>query len=309
MIVSIGEATLTITAPNGTALTHWSLPAVVRLNPREMPAVYGPGSEPAETLELEDSELVAAIDRVLSALRRGPGRARWISRGTRLLVLGAAFAALAFWLPGAISAYTARLVPDVAQAQIGAQLLAETERVAGAPCSDPDGLRALDVLAERLFPDDGTRLVVFPSTLKTSAHVPGGTILLSHTLVEDYETPDVVAGFALAEDLRAKAGNSLGTLLEASPFRASLALLSTGRLREADLQRMAEWLIVKPNDPVDDSALIAAIERRGISPAPYGYAIDISAESTSNFVAAERASDMPILGDTAWLALQAICSE
>ena len=68
--VSIGKATLTITAPNGTALTHWSLPAVVRLNPGETPAVFGPGRDPTETLEIAETEMVEAIDRVLSAIRR-----------------------------------------------------------------------------------------------------------------------------------------------------------------------------------------------------------------------------------------------
>ena len=36
VIVAIGEATLTISAANGTALAHWSLPAIERLNPGEL---------------------------------------------------------------------------------------------------------------------------------------------------------------------------------------------------------------------------------------------------------------------------------
>lgn len=308
MIVSIGEATLTITAPNGTALTHWSLPAVVRVNPGVTPAIYGPGADPVETLELQDAEMVEAIDRVLGALRRRPRGMRWLGRGFRVAILGGAVAAMAIWLPGAITAYTARLVPEVAQAQIGTELLAETERVAGAPCETPAGLRALRKLSDRLFPESGIQLIVLPTTLKTTAHVPGGTILLSHTLVEDYETPDVVAGFALAEYLRARQGNTLGELLEASPFRASLALLSTGRLREIDLQRMAEWLVIKTPSAVPDSALIAEMKQRNIPSASYGYALDISGESSAAIIAA-TAGAAPVLDDTDWIALQSICSE
>ncbi len=308
VIVSIGKATLTITAPNGTALTHWSLPAVVRVNPGATPAIFGPGADSAETLELQDDEMVEAIDRVLAALRRRPRSIRWLGRGFRLAILGGALAAMAIWLPGAISAYTARLVPEVAQAQIGADLLAETERVAGAPCRTPAGVRALRKLSKRLFPGTGTELIVLPTTLKTTAHLPGGTILLSHTLVEDFETPDVVAGFALAEHLRAQEGNTLGTLLEASPFRASLALLSTGRLRDVDLQRMAEWLVVKPPTPVSDAAFITEMKQRNISPVSYGYALDISGESTAALIA-ENTAAPPVLEDTDWIALQSICSE
>lgn len=308
VIVSIGKATLTITAPNGTALTHWSLPAVMRANPGEMPAVYGPGADATETLELGDSEMVAAIDKVLSAIQNRSRGRRWAGRGARLIVLIGALAVLLFWLPGAVTAYTARLVPKVAHAQIGADLLVETERLTGAPCDAPAGMRALRKLSARLFPAGDVQLVVLPSTLKTTAHVPGGTILLSHTLVEDHETPEVVAGYALAEHLRARDGNTLGELLEASPFRASLALLSTGRLREIDLQRMAEWLLVKPSVRVGADALIAEMAAHKVAPAPYGYALDISGETTAKLVAAKDGGTEPVLDDTDWIALQAICS-
>ncbi len=308
VIVSIGKATLTITAPNGTALTHWSLPAVVRANPGEFPAIYGLGQETAETLEISETEMVEAIDKVLNAIRRPRGSSGWMGRTLRLGILAAAVAGLALWLPSAITAYTASLVPDVAQAQIGEKILTETERVTGSPCSSPAGDRALVTLSERLFGASGVRLVVVPSTLKTSAHVPGGTILLSHTLVEDFETPDVVAGFAVAEHLRSETGNSLGVLLEASPFRASLALLSTGRLREIDLQRMAEWLVVKPAPSIPEAELLKAMNAREISTAPYGYAIDISGEKTANLITSSGTYD-PALDDNDWIALQLICSE
>ncbi|MEM6387488.1 MAG: hypothetical protein AAF718_14755 [Pseudomonadota bacterium] len=309
VIVSIGKATLTITAPNGTALTHWSLPAVIRVNPGEMPALFRPGTDAGETLELDDTEMVEGIDRVLAALPRGRRRARWLGRGARLIIFAAAAAGLVFWLPPAITAYTARLVPDVVQAQIGAKLLGETERLTGAPCRSPAGLRALNKLTDRLFPDGDATLVVLPTTLKSTAHLPGGTILLSHTLVEDHETVDVVAGYALAEYLRAASGKTLGSLLEASPFRASLALLSTGSLRDVDLQRMAEWLVIKPAEPVPEDRLVAAMNARNVATAPYGFAVDISGETTATLVANGPLQSDVILDDTDWIALQAICSE
>lgn len=308
VIVSIGKATLTINAPNGNALTHWSLPAVVRLNPGERPAIFGPDVDPMETLEIADTEMVDAIERVLGALRSKSLGSRWLGNSSRILVVLATLAALAFWLPGAITAYTARLVPDIAQAQIGEKLLIETERVTGAPCATPAGSKALETLSQRLFADGGTNLVVMPSTLKTTAHVPGGTILLSHTLVEDYETPEVVAGYALAEHLRARSGNTLGELLEASPFRASLALLSTGHLRDIDLQRMAEWLVVKTPGNVPQAEHILAMRNLDIATAPYGYALDISGEKSAAYLA-QAQSPTPILSDTDWIALQSICSD
>ena len=308
VIVAIGEATLTIAAPNGTALTHWSLPAMRRLNPGERRALYAAGEDAPETLEISDPEMVAAIDRVLFSIRRRPAGALWARRGLGLVLFGGLAALAVMWLPGAITAYTASLVPQEARAQIGAALLAETERVTGAPCSSPGGDKALQRLTERLFPEGGTRLVVLPSVLTGTAHLPGGVILVSHRLVEDHETPDVLAGHLVAEAVRRRTRDPMARLLAAVPFRASLALLSTGKLREADLRRMAEWVVAAPTDPVEAEALMAPMGEAGIVPEAYARALDISGGAGA-LARAVPDEVRPVLEDTDWIALQRICGE
>ncbi|MEP2139326.1 MAG: hypothetical protein ABJI41_07435, partial [Erythrobacter sp.] len=106
VVISIGKATLTIGDANGTALTHWSLPAIVRLNPGEVPALYAPGTDAPETIELNDPEMIGAIEQVLRAVRgngKTPSRLRSALSG---LVALAAVGALVFWGPGAITRYT-----------------------------------------------------------------------------------------------------------------------------------------------------------------------------------------------------------
>lgn len=309
VIVSIGKATITIAATNGTALTHWSLPAMVRLNPGEEPALYQPGDEAAETLEIADHDMVEAIERVLRAIRRGPAGRRLAGRALRLGAVFAILAAAVLWLPDAVTAYTASLVPEAARNRIGADLLAETERVAGTPCSTPAGDRALARLSARLFPEGAPRLVVLPDALTGTAQLPGGTILVSHILVEDHETPEVLAAHVVAETLRSGARKPLARLLAESPFRASLALLSTGYLREVDLARMAEQVVLMPPEPVADDLLIAAMAERGVATAPYAYAQDISGETTRALIERSPETAEPVLGDTDWIALQRICTE
>ena len=309
VIVSIGDATITIAAPNGTALTHWSLPAMRRLDVGEERAVYAPGEDAAETLEINDPEMVAALDRVLGSIRKRPAASRWAQRGVTLSVLAAVTAMAVFWLPGAITAYTASLVPAGARAQIGAAILEETRRVTGAPCSSPSGNRALTLLTERLFPTGGTRLVVLGSTLAGTENLPGGVILISHTLVEDYETPDVLAGHLVAETVRRDTRDPLARLLAAVPFRASLALLSTGRLRETDLARMAEWVVAAPSEPVAPDALVGPMLEAGVAPGAYARAVDISGETTGVLRSAVPENVRPVLEDTDWIALQRICLE
>jgi hypothetical protein len=83
VIISLGDATLTITDMRDIALTHWSLAALERANPGKLPAIYHPDGDPGETLELDETatEMLDAIER----LRRHIDRRRpkpWRLRGT-----------------------------------------------------------------------------------------------------------------------------------------------------------------------------------------------------------------------------------
>ena len=121
VVVSLGNATLTITDLNSVPLTHWSLGAVQRANPGTVPAIYHPDADPEETLEFgaTESEMIAGLDRVLRAIERRrpkPGKLR--------LLLSLAFTAgLAvagyLYVPDALERYTVTVVPDVKRAEIG----------------------------------------------------------------------------------------------------------------------------------------------------------------------------------------------
>jgi hypothetical protein len=309
VVVSIGEATLTISDFNGSALTHWSLPAVQRLNPGERPALYGPGDDAPETLEVSDDEMVAALNRVLKAIRRGaarPGRVRGL---TTLAVFLGATAIAVFWLPGAIVRHTASLVPESARTGIGAALVEEVETVAGAACDNPSGQRALSRLSDVLFPGKPTTLVVLPSALTGTASLPGGTILISHTLVEDYETPEVLAGYLIAEDMRRTRQDPLTELLKAAGLKAALTLLTTGKLSEDTLSPMSEWLVSHPSARIPQPVLAMRMKEAGVSGKPYALAVDYTGKTTDTVADAIPATPRPVLEDGDWIALQRICED
>ena len=309
VVVSIGDATITISDFNGTALTHWSLPAMQRLNPGETPALYGPGDDAPETLEIADEEMTAAFEKVLKAIRRGharPGRLRGLT--TAAIVVAVALAGV-LWVPGAIIRHTASLVPPSVRAGIGTTLLDEVQTVTGAACANPSGQRALSHLEDRLFSGEATRLVVLPSALASTAHLPGGTILISSTLVEDHETPEVLAAYLVAEDLRRDRSDPLVRLLDAAGLRAALGLLSKGRLADDTLRHMAEWLVAQPPVRVADAQLILRLRTAGVPGTAYAYARDISGETTRALIEDTATADPPVLGDGDWIALQRICED
>jgi hypothetical protein len=133
--------------------------------------------------------------------------------------------------------------------------------------------------------------------------------MIGRALVEDYETPEVLAGYVLAADTRRLRNDPLKGLLEAAGLSASLSLLTTANLPATALPRMAEWLAAHvPSAPPED-ALLKRLAAAKVDAAPFGYALDISGEKTKNLIAASQPTEPPLLSDGQWIALQGICGE
>ncbi|SNS96566.1 hypothetical protein [Antarctobacter heliothermus] len=310
VIVSLGDATLTLSDINGTALAHWSLGAVNRANGKDIPAIYHPDNAPGETLELAGSEtqMIEGVDQLLRAIERRrprPGKLRFLLTGG---LFAALLAGAVFWLPSALERYAVTVVPPVKRAEIGGHLLRHIERVAGKPCMTRDARGPLDRLSARLM--DGGRVVVLSGGARRSAHLPGRIILLSRAIVEDYEDPDVAAGFVLSETVRAAQTDPLAALLDHAGLMSSLRLLTTGALPDTALAAYAEHLMaIEPELPAPE-ALIAAFAQAEIRSSPFAYALDITGERTLALIEADPRAGQDsrqVLSDADWVRLQGIC--
>ena len=311
--VSLGDATLTILDRREQPLTHWSLAAIARANPGKRPALYHPDGDAGETLELgEDaSEVIDAIEKLRAAVDRArphPGRLRLV------MFLGslAAVAALAtLWLPGALRDHATKVLPEVKREEIGDALRRHIERVTGPACDGPDGRRALSELANRLPAggDPGT-LDVMRDGVKGAVALPGKTILLDRALVEDYEEPDVLAGYIVEQRLRADVHDPIDALLQHAGTWDSIRLLTTGELTEDVLADYARHLLTRTEEPLPDETLLNGFASWSVRSTPYAYALDVTGESTLGLIEADPfASEAPppILSDADWLRLQGIC--
>ena len=307
VVVSLGEATLTISDLKDAALAHWSLAALERL-PGSNPAVFSPGEGSQEEIEIADTEMVDAIERIQSALSRGrphPGRLRlWL----RLSAISLVALVGVVWLPDALARYTSGAVPDATRNAIARDVMTQVMPISGQPCSSSAGRRALATLAARLF-EPGQRIVVLPAGLATTAHLSDGTLLVGRALVEDFDAPEVLAGYLLAEDIRRDEADPLASLLQTHGIGASLRLLTSGAVPAATLKAEAERLMAAPDAGVDEQALLSEFEQAGVRSAPYAYARDVTGEETLSLIEADldRAPAGPLLSDGDWLALQSIC--
>ncbi len=309
VIVSVGDATLTITDMQDRPLAHWSLAAVVRANPGQFPAIFHPDGDAGETLEIPQDEttMLAAIDKVRHAIERArphPGRLRLMSVLGSLAVV---VLLVGFWLPTLIQNHAVKVVPDIKTKAIGQALLGRIERVSGQACATPE---ATPILAKLALRTDVRQLVIMRSGVASSLHLPGGIVLLNRRLVEDHQDPAVAAGAILAERARAAQRDPLAELLEAGGFLAAFRLLTTGELTRQTLDSYSESVLSAPRPALPDELLLAEFARTAIPSAPYAYAIDITGETTLGLIEADPMAGRslePVLNDRDWVQLQNIC--
>lgn len=312
VLVSFGDSSLVIADKAETPLAHWSLAAVRRVNPGTLPAVFSPGADATETLEIEDETMVEAIEtvrRLIARRRPQPGRLRI---GLLAVSLAAVVGVAVLWLPGALLRYTVSVLPPATRDQIGRDLLAEITRISGQPCRSELGPAALQTLEAHLLGPAGGEILVLPGGVRTTAHLPGGRILVSRNLVEDHETPDVLAGYVLAETLRREAEDPMARLLRAAGTVATFRLLTTGEMPEAPLAAHAETLLTAEPAPVADEALLARFAEARVPSSPYAYAVDITGEQTLALIEADpmwNGEAGRVLADADWVGLQGICGE
>ncbi len=313
VVVGLREASLVIADPRSDqALTHWSLPAVLRLNPGAMPAIFSPAEDAAETLELDDPDMIAALETVHAAIERArphPGRLR--GAGT-VALLSALVLAAVFWLPGAVIRQTAAVLPEATRVAIGQEAMADLARLTGAACRGPAGRAALARLSARLFPGEGpVPLAVVREGLGGSLHLPGGQIVLSEALLAEAEGPEVAAGHALAQRQAAAEADPILPLLRHAGLFAAFRLLTTGRLPAGAVEGYAEDLLRADHPQVAPGPLLSRFRAAGLSVSPYAFAVDPSGETVLPLVEADpfpQGGPQPLMSDEDWVALQDICA-
>ena len=315
VVVGLRDATLLLSDPRtGIALTHWSLPAVERINGNDTPALFTAGrlddGNPAETLEIEDTDMIAALDTIHVALvrrRPHPGRLRGVMMVTTLTVV---VAAAVLWLPGAMIRHTASVLPQSTRVQIGKMALQDMVRLTGSPCAAPLGKRAGATLAQRLSSAGVGEIAVVRAGVDGTANLPGGLIVVGQPLLDRSEDPEVLAGFVLAEAIRAEQRDPVIALLSHAGLMATFRLLTTGQLPAGAVANYAETLLKAPVVMPDDERLLDRFAQVNLASTTYARALDPSGEATLALIEADPfkgQSPALILDDNDWVSLQGIC--
>lgn len=303
--VSFGKATLVLADGAGRAITHWSLPAVRRLNPGSRPAIYAPDKDAEEALEIEDTLMIDAIEEVRQALRvtaPHPGRLR----GALALGLTAAcLAATGIWAPGIMRDTAVTVVPHSTTAEIGHGILGHYQRLTGAPCQAGLGAAVLAQLHARLFGAEADgQLIIVQSLPQGAVALPGGLILIDRTLVEGQDDPAILASHILAAAMMPSVNDSpMRRVVDNAKLTDTMTLLTTGDLPDAALKSQA--IAIAEGAYAPDPGILDASYQLAASAPPPSNTKGLLTEVTLTHVAQQ--SGYPLLDDNAWVRLQNIC--
>lgn len=300
--VSVGNAELVIEDTTGSALSHWSLPALVRVNPGETPARYAPATGSDEQLEVEEPEMIAALDRVMTAVEKGRRRPGILRRLTFGMALGFAVGLGALWLPGALREQAATIIPVAQRAEIGSAMLDELTGLTGPACANPTGTEALAQFRDRLFPVSPVRIVVLRDLPRPSISLPGGIVVLSDAVIIGQDDPDVAAGHAMAAFLSARDSAALKAFLSDMGFVNLVRMLATGTVPKGAIVDRVEHLIVSGDVVPSPDLLRPEFDAARLAWTPYAQAAGLP-EGT-----APPSRMPPAMDDTPWQALREICT-
>ena len=305
VVVSFGEATLVVSSPAGVALTHWSLAALVRVNPHEFPAVFTPDDDGFETLELDDETMIHALETVIETVAKRAPQPWRLRRYILVLSLFGVIGLGLFWFPGALQRHTLSVVPEVTRHQIGDALLVEVERLTGSACDAAGGDLALNRMRMRLSPETRA-LAILPLGSLQSTHLPGGHILLGQALLDAQDDPEVVAGYVLAEEIRMNSADPLEALLTHAGTIAAFQLMTSGQLPQDSLSQYAEHLLISQPKDLTAEILVARFARADLSIA--GYAVSVDRPELIAVDPHPDGSSQPVMGDGDWITLLQICA-
>ncbi|WP_410217290.1 hypothetical protein [Paracoccus sp. (in: a-proteobacteria)] len=314
VVVSVGKATLTLMDPRtDRPLSHWSLPAVTRLNGDTLPALYTPSTTlPDETVEIDDPLMIDAIERVqqVIAAHRGTRRGRLRGVVTGLAVLAMLIGAVV-WLPDALIRHAAAIAPPAQARTIGLAILRDMEDTAGSVCRRNSGQQVLNWITPDLI-GSGALAQVLPGPINGARRLPGELYVLGNDLLMATPGPEAAAGHLVAARMARDDHQVTLEALRHGGLMASLRLMTLGTLPQKAMEGLGEAMLSQPLPRPDMAALPAAFAERGLSTEPYARSIDPTGAAMLPLIEADpiRSGTPPVdlLTDEQWLALQQICA-
>ncbi|HSF91229.1 MAG TPA: hypothetical protein VLA51_03375 [Paracoccaceae bacterium] len=311
VVVSFGDATLVLSDFAENLLAHWALPAVQKIAESDGETIFSPDGEGHETLRISDAEMLTAIKLVSRAgsFPKPPSKlSRWIV--PTLLAVGAV--AFALWAPDQIRAQAVEISKGPAAQLLSDKMLAAAKDQVGAPCKDPRGLAANDIVLRRLFRTDPPKVVILPNAPRPM-RLPGGVLLVDRATLQSLPNAEAFAGL-LAYLHASHSERVLTQTIKGASLSELLQYLGKGVMPETALRAGFENLLQDPPNWILPNGRFGELMNEANLPTtPVAEAVAakgapvalVRALLQSNSV--DERGYLPVLRDQDWVALREIC--
>lgn len=271
-------------------------------------------------------------------VRKGTGR----KVATYAMGALAACALMIFVILPAMANTMARIIPIEREIAFGKTVTANMERLLGGSrirslgCSDPDGTAALNAMLTRLTASRDMQyqveVQVFNHEMINAFAAPGGQVVLLRGLLEEANSPDEVAGVLAHEIAHVENRDATRQALRAAGSAGLLTMILGDFTGGAAIAVIGEHMLSasysREAEADADRFALAMLQDAGVSAQGFATFFDVIDDlqdfelpeylathpTTSDRAAEARAlantqvNTQPILSDTEWRALKAICN-
>ena len=276
VVVSLGRTALLVKDLNDNVHAHWDLYAINRLNPNQFPAVYSPGATESETIEITDPHMIEAID-VFHSISHKPARISRVRRKLMSVCVGAVIATGAYLgmtlLPDALEEQAVQVTPNVRIQAIDDKLLAEIATVSGPECDLQATTAVLARLMNAIALDASVKVSFVELGERRSVHLPGGRILLDHSLLDPDGDPELAASFVLMEFAAGRDRHLFRDLIRFAGSWHTMAFLLGRDIPTGVLQDFVPVVLAQEPSPRSLEHLLALFSNARLSSYPLAEAI------------------------------------
>lgn len=259
VIVSFGDATLLLSKPDETPLSHWAMAATMLTSLENGVATYTPDIHGHETLEIDDPAMIEAIAQVSQTQK--PQQKRKSLRIWFLLLLLVALVIGAFgYGPTTLRTQAINMTtPDLAR-QIGYKMLTQQRIVA---CRSPSGDKVRNTLQNKIFPNGNYSLII-ATNAPLGAIFTGGLLVVDNTALAQFSNSNELTIWMAILAAEPKNAGATQFLFENAPVSSLIQYVRTGQIADTHLADTARLIVrnAKTSIPeMEDRTIATAVLR------------------------------------------------
>lgn len=324
VIVSFGNATLTLMNMDEQPWAHWSLAAVQEIGSDAGGLVLTPDPDQAETLTLNDPDMIEAIRAISTGTSQQPDAVRRIRLLMPILLTIAVLIGIGLMARHPITAYLSHQIDDVTWERAGIALTTELmlpDNARLCRINSPGALRT--TRGHPLLAQISARLTTGGTTIRPTIarfegapvlFLPGSLVLINADVIDRADQPEQIAGLLALAQARHNLNLNRDVITQTLGLMGTIRLAFSGAIPQAYYDEILTALEQSAqHDGQADSAALRLLTTAQLPSLPVSLLLNEYGVPRLRIEALQAGDSIgpaiytPALDDADWLRLQATC--